>query len=43
MNPFDTLLDYYDPLEDQIIEPDFNIDPFIYYEIDLEYAQGEMN
>jgi hypothetical protein len=40
MNIFDQL--YEDPDEDEHLEPVFDIDPFIYYEIDLEYAQGEM-
>jgi hypothetical protein len=39
MNIFDQL--YEVPDEDEHLEPDFNIDPFIYYELDLHYAQGE--
>lgn len=39
-NIFDQL--YEVPDEDDHLEPEFNIDPFENYEIDLIYAQGEM-
>lgn len=40
MNIFDQLYEVQDV--DDHLEPVFDIDPFIYYEIDLHYAQGEM-
>jgi hypothetical protein len=40
MNIFDKL--YEVPDEDGHLEPVFDIDPYIYLELDLHYAQGEM-
>ena len=40
MNYFDKL--YEVPDEDEHLEPVFDIDPYIYLELDLEYMQGEM-
>lgn len=40
MNIFDKL--YEVPDEDEHLEPVFDIDPYIYLELDLHYAQGEM-
>jgi hypothetical protein len=40
MNLFDQL--YEVPDEDEHLEPIFDVDPSIYWEIDLHYAQGEM-
>lgn len=36
--------EYNDQLEDQLalLEPVLDVDPYIYLEYDLEYAQGEM-
>lgn len=39
-NIFDAL--YEVPDMDEHLEPVFDVDPYIYYEIDLEYAQGEL-
>lgn len=39
-NIFDQLYEIADV--DDHLEPVFDIDPSIYYELDLEYAQGEM-
>lgn len=40
MNIFDQL--YEVPDVDEQMEPVFDVDSSIYWEIDLEYAQGEM-
>ena len=40
MNIFDQLYEVQD-IDDLHNEPDFNIDPYIYLELDLIYAQGE--
>lgn len=39
-NYFDQLYEVQD--EDEHLEPVFDIDPYIYLELDLYYAQGEM-
>lgn len=41
MNIFDQL--YEVPDADEPLEPCFDIDPMIWWELDLEYMQGEMN
>lgn len=40
MNIFDIL--YEVPDVDEQPDPCFDVDPYIYFEYDLEYAQGEM-
>lgn len=40
MNIFDQL--YEVPDEDEHLEPIFDVDPSIYWELDIEYMQGEM-
>lgn len=40
MNLFDQL--YEVPDVDDYPDPCFDVDPYIYLELDLEYAQGEM-
>lgn len=41
-NLFDTLYEPSDYEEDSIREPYFQLDPFEMWEVDIEYAQGEM-
>lgn len=40
MNIFDLL--YEVPDVDEHLEPVFDVNPYIYYELDLYYAQGEI-
>ena len=40
-NYFDVLYEVPD-IDEQHIEPDFNVDPYWNMELDLHYAQGEM-